>query len=394
MKSYSFKKIAIVIICILGIVSNFIYAANPVAPTVTGPDYGIVNQSYDFTAESSDPDGDPIHLSFVFLGTDGKEYLVAIWYNNPATQGYSWDKAGNYYVKVCAEDDYGGSSDWTRKDIVITNPPLMTSSAISPIPAYTNTDLTAIGIATDEDGDLINFKYQWKKNGIRITGETKQVLESNNFVKGDIITVEITPNDGKVDGNLLESAPLVISNAIPTMPVVNVKPDSPKVTDDLYFIIESVSTDADNDNITYNYAWYKNGILESQIKTNSVLAIYTSEGDVWKCIVTPNDGTVDGLSGEDSVNILTSNSNLLEKISVFPNPYRFDRNGANVIVFGDLPQKSTIRIYTISGDLIETIVADSTSESWSVKDITSGIYIYSIQMPSGVSEKGKICIIK
>jgi hypothetical protein len=60
-----------------------------------------------------------LHLNFIFLGTDGLEHLVAIWYNNPATQKYSWDKAGNYYLKVSAEDNKGGASAWTRKDIVI-----------------------------------------------------------------------------------------------------------------------------------------------------------------------------------------------------------------------------------------------------------------------------------
>jgi hypothetical protein len=80
----------------------------PTAPTVTGPSSGAINAGYSFTAETSDADGDYLHLNFIFLGTDGTEHLVAIWYNNPATQDYSWDKPGNYYVKVSAEYDKRG----------------------------------------------------------------------------------------------------------------------------------------------------------------------------------------------------------------------------------------------------------------------------------------------
>lgn len=91
----------------------------PTAPIITSTDSGYVNISYNFTAQSTDAEGDPIHLSFIFLGTDGLEHLVAIWYNNPATQSYSWNKAGTYYIKVLAEDDKGGASTWTKKNILI-----------------------------------------------------------------------------------------------------------------------------------------------------------------------------------------------------------------------------------------------------------------------------------
>jgi len=91
----------------------------PTAPTITGPSSGSVNIAYSFTAQSSDADADTIHLNFIFLGTDGLEHLVAIWYNNQATQSYSWNKAGSYYIKVSAEDEFGGASTWTKKDIMI-----------------------------------------------------------------------------------------------------------------------------------------------------------------------------------------------------------------------------------------------------------------------------------
>ena len=82
-----------------------------------------------------------------------------------------------------------------------------------------------------------------------------------------------------------------------------------------------------------------------------------------------------------------------EELLVYPNPYRADRGGAEQIIFSNLVPESTIRIYTISGDLVETIMVDNNVEDWPVKEIGSGVYIYHISSPSG-EKSGKLSIIK
>ncbi|MEA3432266.1 MAG: hypothetical protein U9R01_06305, partial [candidate division WOR-3 bacterium] len=104
----------------------------------------------------------------------------------------------------------------------------------------------------------------------------------------------------------------------------------------------------------------------------------------------------------------------LDRIAVVPNPYvvaaswesfnpyQFGR-GERKIDFIHLPQKCTIRIYTVRGNLVKTIEHESTmkdgAESWNLiskdgMDISYGLYIYHIDAP-GIGEKvGKFAVIK
>lgn len=102
----------------------------------------------------------------------------------------------------------------------------------------------------------------------------------------------------------------------------------------------------------------------------------------------------------------------LDSIVVVPNPYpaaaSWESNpdfgsGERKIYFIHLPPRATVRIYTISGYLIDTIEHDSPinngAEPWNLKsrdgkDIAYGIYIYHVDAP-GLGEKiGKFAVIK
>jgi len=103
---------------------------------------------------------------------------------------------------------------------------------------------------------------------------------------------------------------------------------------------------------------------------------------------------------------------LLDRIYVVPNPYvayssfeapgtTSNRRGDNRLQFRNLPPECTIRIYTMVGELIDTIVKnDNTSiATWNVlsnegQRIAYGVYIYHVEVP-GVGEKtGRFALIK
>ncbi|MBN1541267.1 hypothetical protein JW992_03905, partial [candidate division KSB1 bacterium] len=106
--------------------------------------------------------------------------------------------------------------------------------------------------------------------------------------------------------------------------------------------------------------------------------------------------------------------NELDKITVVPNPYTaaasweprstfgFGR-GERRIYFNSLPQKCTIRIYTVRGYLVDTIehdsVADNGSAAWDLvskdgMDISYGIYLYHVDAPGIGEHMGKFAVIK
>jgi len=102
----------------------------------------------------------------------------------------------------------------------------------------------------------------------------------------------------------------------------------------------------------------------------------------------------------------------LDNIYVVPNPYvafselevpgsTSTRRGDNRLQFRNLPPKCTIRIYTMVGELVDTILKDDDTSlaSWNVlsyegQRLAYGVYIYHVDVP-GVGEKiGRFALIK
>jgi len=96
----------------------------------------------------------------------------------------------------------------------------------------------------------------------------------------------------------------------------------------------------------------------------------------------------------------------IEEINVFPNPYV----GANdqernkyqrFVTFNHLPQRATIRVFTLSGTLVQTIEKDDPSQlaTWDLRTESSlpvgaGMYIIHIDMPDlGVEKVLKLAVI-
>ena len=103
---------------------------------------------------------------------------------------------------------------------------------------------------------------------------------------------------------------------------------------------------------------------------------------------------------------------LLSSVIVVPNPYviasqfelpsyRPDLRGDRVIQFRNLPRECTIRIYTMTGELVQTLHKNDNSNyiNWDVLSFESarigyGVYIYHVETPTGGTKIGRLGIIK
>ena len=94
---------------------------------------------------------------------------------------------------------------------------------------------------------------------------------------------------------------------------------------------------------------------------------------------------------------ITADTTELDKILVYPNPYRVGMGWPERITFDNLPRSVTIRIFTLNGRLIKKIehesTVDSGKEEWDISEVSSGIYIYSIKSTNS-NKVGKVSIIK
>jgi hypothetical protein len=94
--------------------------------------------------------------------------------------------------------------------------------------------------------------------------------------------------------------------------IVGILPDFPdQRVDELRCQVVTPATDLDNDPVTYRFAWTVDGEPFTDVGTTGhyegdlVPAGVTDAGQVWACVATPNDGTVDGPAASDEVQIRT-----------------------------------------------------------------------------------------
>jgi hypothetical protein len=100
--------------------------APPLTPsTPTGPSEGVVEQDYDFTASTTDPDEDDIQYGWDFDG----DFVVDEWTSfvssgTASTVSTSYDEPGTYSIRVRARDVNDLESSWSSPhSIVITELP-------------------------------------------------------------------------------------------------------------------------------------------------------------------------------------------------------------------------------------------------------------------------------
>jgi hypothetical protein len=211
----------------------------------------------------------------------------------------------------------GDGTDFGVDMTFTTNiPPTQPVVQISPDPPVTTDDLVCniTTVSTDPDGGTVTYTYEWYKDDVLQPDQTtvatalSDTLSSALTAKGEVWKCVVTPNDGTVDGPSADDQ-VTIGNTAPAAPVVEVTPVLPLTGDNLQCTIVTESSDLDYDIVTYTYAWYRNNVLRSGLIGTTVASSYTAGGQVWKCVVTPNDGTVDGPTGEAQVTIGNSPPN-------------------------------------------------------------------------------------
>ncbi len=126
--------------------------------------------------------------------------------------------------------------------------------------------------------------------------------------------------------------------------------------------------------------------------------------DTWRSL-TKDDVFTFATSAPDTADMIGAKKKL-DRISVFPNPYfGVDPFGCfpnqNFVRFTSLPQNVVVRIFTISGQLVQKIEKDNASPwlDWDLRNIdgkavASGIYIVHLDMPHIGNKIMKLAIVQ
>ena len=220
------------------------------------------------------------------------------------------NQSGQADIVVRATDMAGESVTTTIRVHVapVGNAAPTATVTLTPTQPLVNSTLTASATVADSNSNPVNLTYVWKLGStvVKTTTATSSVTDTLDLsmisteAAGNVITVEVTPNDGFVDGTKVTGTrTLVASNTLPTATVA-LTPESPLVNS----VVTATATSADVNGqpVKLTYVWR---IGTTEVKTTSATSSLTDTldlstlsddavGKVVTVTVTPNDSVADG----------------------------------------------------------------------------------------------------
>jgi len=210
----------------------------------------------------------------------------------------------------------GGATVVSPAVTIANAPPSISEVQLSPAEPRSDEAIEALVAGwTDADGDAPGLTYEWMLDGSPLDGATGSTLEPGLVVRGDEVSVRVTPNDGMDSGPSITSPTVIVANGVPYAPSVAITPSEPNLgVDDLLCSVADGLADPDGDACTYDVRWIRDGIAfpdaanpggaeptTTVLDGDTVPASETQGGQNWTCRVVANDGSFDSDVGEASL---------------------------------------------------------------------------------------------
>ncbi len=191
----------------------------------------------------------------------------------------------------------GKSETTATGTLTIGNTPPTASVTLTPEQPQVTMAIVATSSGADVDDDALTYAYAWSVND-QPTDVTGAEFPAGRAVRGDIVTVTVTANDGD-DDSAPATASVTVRNGAPTA-AVTLTPEAPNTTDTLFAVASG--EDPDNDELTFEYGWRINGEVVAGISPEFP-SQRTTRGDVIEVTVVARDGRTISEAVTDTVTI-------------------------------------------------------------------------------------------
>ena len=124
----------------------------------------------------------------------------------------------------------------------------------SPIPL--TGPVGAQALAEDPEREPIAYSYQWFVNDAAVAGQTNPTFPAELLRRGQVISVEITPSDGKQKGKPVRTPAAQVGNTAPQITAVTLTPQAIQPGGKL--MAEVIAVDPDHDRVDLTYRWLRN----------------------------------------------------------------------------------------------------------------------------------------
>lgn len=221
--------------------------------------------------------------------------LTSRWIVNGADRGTAEDEIDRLYRddEVTCEAtaiSAGGSTTESATAIVANSPPEVDEIRVDGAPADENGILSCSGQLTDYDQDPATMIFEWLIDGaVVLTGPTE--ITGSDFDRDDSVVCKLTPDDGFVTGEPVESAPVIIDNTAPGQPSgVSVTPETARIGAGLT-CNTTLGLDLDtSDVLVGDYRWTVDGVEQAGATSAVFGTTGVSEGQVVTCSARTSDG--------------------------------------------------------------------------------------------------------
>jgi len=92
--------------------------------------------------------------------------------------------------------------------------PYIVGTSITPLQAYTVDNITVASSAFDADSDPLTTRYEWRRNGTLVSGQTTDTFPASLTTKNDVIVARIILSDGTVETSTDISTTILDSPAV------------------------------------------------------------------------------------------------------------------------------------------------------------------------------------
>ena len=89
------------------------YPAPPKAPIISGPDIGVINQEYNFTINTTDPNGDDVSYYIEWGDNTSSGWIGPYASGEEIIVNHTWSESGIYEIKAKAKDFFDLTSKWS-----------------------------------------------------------------------------------------------------------------------------------------------------------------------------------------------------------------------------------------------------------------------------------------
>ena len=127
--------------------------------------------------------------------------------------------------------------------------------------------------------------YQWKKNGVNISGATASTYTSNALVTGDVITLQLTSNAICPSSTVVASNAVTMTVTATVTPTVSIAADASTVCANTAVNFTANPT---NGGTTPTYQWKKNGVNITGATSSTYTLSTPANGDVITVVMTSN----------------------------------------------------------------------------------------------------------